>query len=228
MNKKWHSLIELIVAVFILINVIWIFFYIIKNTILFVDLNKQEIVIFNNIWEIKSNIDRLFEHDKIHIVPIKEMDSEWIYSMKDNFYDKNNLFNNDTLSLYYEDKIASWSINLTNSWFITIWTIDRINHKLVPPWTWDYWWFFAYNYLKSNENLKDYLINSTDNWKTINEYINININIKGFKYSLVNDWDYLRIDINYDNDIQWKYKKNGNKDEYYFSWALFLIKKIDL
>lgn len=228
MNKRGYTLIELIIAIFILINVIWMFFYIIKNTILFVDLNKQEILMFNNIWEIKSNINKLFMHDKINILPLKEISSSWVYSIKDNLFDKNNLFSNDTLSLYYEDKTLSWNTTQINSWYLIIWTIDKKNYKLILPWTNDYWWFFAYNYLKSSENINDYFITNSTWWNIINSYINSNINIKEFKYSLVNNWEYLRIDIGYDNDIKWIYKKNCNQDEYYFSWAFFLIKKIDL
>jgi len=89
--------------------------------------------------------------------------------------------------------------------------------------------FFTIKYLSNTGNLFDYTTNNTGIIvPSSQDYINMNVKIREFRYSLVNSGAYLRIDMSYDNDIDGDYEKIGQTDEYYFSGSTYLLKKIDL
>lgn len=108
MNKKGFTLVELMISMVIFMGVLLVFFYIVKNTVLFVNFYKQEITLFNNVNLIKLKINESFHHDKITLLPTQELSMTGIYSIKDKTVLNNQkIYSRDVLSFEYEDKTSS-------------------------------------------------------------------------------------------------------------------------
>ena len=60
------------------------------------------------------------------------------------------------------------------------------------------------------------------------DYINDQLNITDFRYSLIQTGSFLRLDIGYDNDLDDTYFRQKSTDDYYFSDKSFFIQKVDL
>ena len=107
MNKQGYTLVELVISITIFVGMLLIFFYILKNTILFVNLYKQETVLLNNINIIKLEIDESFKHQNIKLLPTQDLSFTGIYSIKDTVVNNQKMHNIDTIAFEYEDKIPS-------------------------------------------------------------------------------------------------------------------------
>ena len=228
MNKQGHTLIELVVSMVIFMWMLLIFFYIIKNTVLFVNLYKQETILLNNMNIIKSKIDESFRHSKIRLLPTQELSLTGIYSIKDAVVNNQKIHTIDTIALVYEDKASAGSANMTQTGIFVLGIVSGSGGKIITPPSSEYG-FLAIKSLKDTENLLDYTVNNTGTVLTSSkDYINTKVKIQEFRYSLVNDGAYLRIDIIYDNDTSGEYERIGKTDEYYFSGSTYLLKKIDV
>jgi len=228
MNKQGYTLIELVISIMIFIVMLLIFFYVLKNTILFVNLYKQETVLLNNLNIIKLKINENFQYDNIKLLRVQDLSSTGVYSIKDTVVNNQKMNIIDTIALEYEDKTSSWGFVTTQTGIFVLWVVTGTEGKLIVPPSSESG-FFTIKYLSNTENLFDYTTNNTGIIvPSSQDYINMNVKIREFRYSLVNSGAYLRIDMSYDNDIDGDYEKIGQTDEYYFSGSTYLLKKIDL
>ena len=229
MNKQGYTLVELVVSITILMGMLLIFFYILKNTILFVNLYKQETVLLNNMNIIKSQIDENFRHKSFKLLPTQNLSFTGIYSIKDTVVNNQKMHNIDTLTFEYEDTIPTANgSETTQSGFLVLGVTSGSGGKIIVPPSSEYG-FFTIKNLSSTGNIIDYTTHSTGSiTPSDKDYTNTHIKINEFRYSLVNNNNYLRIDISYDNDIDGEYAKMRQTDEYYFSGSTYLLKKIEL
>ncbi|NDK19614.1 type II secretion system protein [Candidatus Gracilibacteria bacterium] len=228
MNKQGYTLIELVISIMIFIVMLLIFFYVLKNTILFVNLYKQETVLLNNLNIIKLKINENFQYDNIKLLRVQDLSSTGVYSIKDTVVNNQKMNIIDTIALEYEDKTSSGGFVTTQTGIFVLGVVTGTEGKLIVPPSSESG-FFTIKYLSNTENLFDYTTNNTGIIvPSSQDYINMNVKIREFRYSLVNSGAYLRIDMSYDNDIDGDYEKIGQTDEYYFSGSTYLLKKIDL
>lgn len=216
MNKKWFTLVELVISAMILAMMAVALGIVIKQTIVFVNYSKNRFAILGEISSIKQSVWQIFLNKKIKII---EQTSTWQitpYSLKDNAitYEIKNWIETrkntikDILIIDYSDN--------TNSWKYILWVISKKDKKLLPIES-DESWLFWFTELKS----------ATMTWIYDDEFIdynNNNLNILEFKYNLLNSWSAVRLDINYDNNIEWDLQYN---DDDYYSWSIHFIKKLD-
>jgi len=107
MNKQGYTLMELVISIMIFIVMLLIFFYVLKNTILFVNLYKQETVLLNNLNIIKLKINENFQYDNIKLLRVQDLSSTGVYSIKDTVVNNQKMNIIDTIALEYEDKTSS-------------------------------------------------------------------------------------------------------------------------
>lgn len=236
-NKKWYTLIEFIIALAIMTFIVSIFFYVVKSTVIFVALKKQEITVLDNVNMVKAKINDTFVHDRVRFLYFQDTlpnAHSWVFAVKDNFLDFPTPHLLDVLAFEYEDFVYSWGTSESKTWVIAIWIVDKKKHQLIDIMSHDDW-FFAIKYLSWWENISDYYSIFWWTW-VFDDYINTSININQFRYDYIPNWTWsysdqwwiMRVYLNFDNDIDWAYKKSWITDEYYFSGSTYIVNKLDL
>lgn len=229
MNKKtWFTLVELVVSSMLLVIIVVMFGTILKQVVIFIEYSKQQFAMLNEVTSIKQSISEVFSNKKIKLLKKESNSYAWVYSIKDIVWEidyannssslTNNQVNFDKFKskdvLIFEDK----NQNINDIYIM--WTIDKKSSKLLYDDN-DSSWFFGITKLWS------WVIDM--NWvydQSFWTYINPNLNILWFRYTLINSGSFLRIDIDYDNNVFDDIKAKDNK-EFYYSWSLHVIKKLD-
>lgn len=210
-NKKWLTLIELVVWVFLLVILTLIFVTITKQTTLFVTYSKQRFAIANELLATKESIQEILSNKKIEVLQKNEKTLSWIYSIKDTVLDFPNPLIKDIISIWYIE-------NNTNSWIYIIGVVSKKNFKLLPSNTSENW-YLGIKKIKSNTITE--LMNEDFKW-----YTNNNLNILELRYNITNSGSILRFDLKYDNNLNdsLDFKNDENS---FLSWSVHLVKNLN-
>jgi hypothetical protein len=207
-NNKWFTLIELLIWTFLVIIIMVIFWVIVKQSLLFINYSKDQIGILNETSFLKQEISNIFINNNIKILEKNTPDYTGLYSIQDNVVDFPNPLCKDTIIMEYS--------NSTSTWIYFMWLVDHKSKKIIPIESDDPGLFSISNYT-GNSMTWIYDIVS-------NKYINNNLNILQFKYNLLENWKLLRIDILFDNNLQWNIDKNS---EFYYTGNINILEKVN-
>lgn len=251
-NRSWFTLVELVVSAIILVIVVIMFWVIFKQVIMFIDYSKQQFSMLNEVISIRQEIWNVLANKKIRLLR-KEVCSEsgaiidtsywkttcdyiwknvysqsWVYSVKDTVLVFPNPMSKDIL-IFQDTNPNSQDIYM-------MWIIDKKTKTLMYDDNDDNWLFWIAR-LKPENNSMSWVY-----WQSFQEscdtnkqkakdndycnYFNTNLNILWFRHTIINSWAFLRIDIDYDNNIMDEIKAKDNK-EFYYSGSIHMIKKLD-
>ena len=133
-NKQGYTILELIIAIAIFASMLLSFFYVIRETILFVSVRKQEVSSLTNVTLIRSKIQEIFAQDrpKVLLRNINVFLTGALASIKDSFLESSHPHTLDALVVQYTPIIESGSINPSQTELVAFGIVDKITHKLIP------------------------------------------------------------------------------------------------
>lgn len=209
-NASAYSLVELIVGIALIMGIAGAFAMLIRQTAVFVEHRKQELVTVNSMDELRSEIRKHLDRPGAALRPDGPPESAG-FSVKDEFGSGSAKVRDVAV---FEIPLYAFSGGRAqySSGLVAVAIVSKTTGKPLSGLS-DEDGFFAVTEVSSGAR--------ADQASFTGGYVNRNLNAKSFSYR--SDGSYSRLEFSYDNDVDGEYRKNSGSDEYFFSGSSFIM-----
>lgn len=208
-NASAYSLVELIVGIVLIMGIVGAFAMLIRQTAVFVEYRKQELVTVNSMDELRSEIRKHLDRPGAALRADGPPESTGGLSVQDEFGSGGAKVRDVAV---FEIPLYAFSGGRAeySSGLVAVAIVSKTTGKPLSGLS-DEDGFFAVAEVSSGARM--------DQTSFTGGYVNRNLNAKSFSYR--SDGSYARLEFSYDNDVDGEYRSGS--DEYFFSGSSFLM-----